>query len=133
LLVSQYLLSSPNSPFNSSRPDFGLATMIVNPSSGEQQVFELTQGFDGVLFAEIAIGRSGSTALLTLIMEDGTVKTALLSRDNGDFVVNSTRAVVQVFRNVGSMTFIDSPEDALQLEYGDYRDAVDQVLASGMF
>ena len=133
LLVSQYLLSSPNSPFNSSRPDFGLATMIVNPSSGEQQVFELTQGFDGVLFAEIAIGRSGSTALLTLIMEDGTVKTALLSKDNGDFVVNSTRAVVQVFRNVGSMTFIDSPEDALQLEYGDYRDAVDQVLASGMF
>jgi hypothetical protein len=133
LLVSQYLLSAPNSPYNSSRPDFGLATMIVNPTSGDQQVFELTQGFDDVVFAEIAIGRSGSTALLTLILEDGTVKTALLSKDDGDFVVNSTRAVVQVFRNVDSMTFIDSAEDALEEEYGNYRDAVDQVLASGMF
>lgn len=133
LLVSQYLLSAPNSPYNSSRPDFGLATMIVNPSSGDQQVFELTQGFDGVVFAEIAVGRSGSSALLTLIMEDGTVKTALLSREDGDFVVNSTRAVVQVFRNVSSLTFIDSAENALVQEYGNYRDAVDQVLASGNF
>jgi len=133
LLVSQYLLSSPNSPYNSSRPDFGLATMIVNPSNGEQQVFELTQGFEGVVFAEIAIGRSGATALMTFIMEDGTVKTALLSKEDGDFVVNSTRAVVQVFRNVNSMTFIDSASDALEREYGNYRDSVDQVLASGMF
>ncbi len=133
LLVSQYLLSDPNSPYNSSRPEFGLATMIVNPSNGDQQVFELTQGFDNVLFAEIAVGRSGATALLTLIMEDGTVRTALLSKENGDFVVNSTRAVVQVFRNVNSLTFIDSAEDALQREYGNYRDSVDQVLASGIF
>jgi hypothetical protein len=133
LLVSQYLLSDPNSPYNSSRPEFGLATMIVNPSSGDQQVFELTQGFDNVLFAEVAVGRSGATALLTLIMEDGTVRTALLSRDNGDFVVNSTRAVVQIFRNVNSMTFINSAEDALLREYGNYRDAVDQVLAAGIF
>jgi len=133
LLVSQYLLSSPNSPYNSNRPDFGLATMIVNPSNGEQQVFELTQGFEGVVFAEIAVGRLGATALMTFIMEDGTVKTALLSREDGDFVVNSTRAVVQVFRNVASMTFIDSANDALEREYGNYRDAVDQVLAAGMF
>jgi hypothetical protein len=133
LLVSQYLLSDPNSPYNSSRPEFGLATMIVNPSNGDQQVFELTQGFDNVLFAEIAVGRSGATALLTLIMEDGTVRTALLSKENGDFVVNSTRAVVQVFRNVNSLTFIDSAEDALQREYGNYRDSVDQVLAAGIF
>jgi len=68
-----------------------------------------------------------------LIMEDGTVRTALLSKENGDFVVNSTRAVVQVFRNVNSLTFIDSAEDALQREYGNYRDSVDQVLASGIF
>jgi len=133
LLVSQYLLTSPNSPYNSGREDFGLATMIVNPSTGEQQVFELTQGFEGVLFAQIAIGRSGSTALLTLLMEDGTEKTAILSRDAGDFVVSSTRAVVQVFRNVNSLTFIGSSQNALQLEYGNYRSAVDQVLASGIF
>lgn len=133
LLVSQYLLSSPNSPYNSSRPDFGLATMIVNPSNGTQQVFELAQGFDGVVFAEIAVGRSGNTALLTLIMEDATVKTALLSKDNGDFVINSTRAVIQVFRNVSSMNFIGSAADVLEAEYGNYREAVDQVLAAGMF
>ncbi|HBJ38171.1 MAG TPA: hypothetical protein DDZ51_26140 [Planctomycetaceae bacterium] len=133
LLVSQYLLTDPNSPFNSSRPDFGLATMIVNPTTGQQQVFELTQGYENVLFAEIKVSPSGTTAILTLIMEDGRVRSAVLSRTAGDFVVNSTSAVVQVFRNASSLSFVNSSQAELTAQFGDYRSAVDAVLASGNF
>lgn len=132
LLVSDFLLLHPESPNNINRPDYGLATMVIGDSSGQQTSFDLTQGFDDVLFAEIAIGRSGGSALLTLIMDDGSVKTALLSQEDGDFVISSNGSVVHVLRNVLYMNFIDSPQDLMQQEYGNYRSAVDQVLAAGL-
>lgn len=133
ILVSDYLLANPNSPQNINNPEFGLATMIVNPSGGEQQVFELTKGFDNVHFAEIAVDASGSTALLTLIMGDGSVRTYFLSRDNGDFIISSNRSVVKVLKNLNSMTPLELIQDqSFALEaYGNYRNLVDHVLGQG--
>lgn len=133
ILASDYLLANPSSPQNINNPAFGLATMIVNPSGGEQQVFELTKGFDGVYFAEIAVDASGSTALLTLIMEDSSVRTYFLSKDNGDFIISSNRSVVKVLKNINSMTPLESiQDDDFAMEaYGDYRNLVDHVLGQG--
>jgi hypothetical protein len=133
LLISQFLRTNPNSPYNINDPAFGSATMVVNPSSGDQRLFELGKGFDGVLFAEIAVGRSADTAIFTVIMADGSVKSAILSKENGDFVMSSTGAVIQILRNVNSMSFFQSTDDLLSAEYGNYRDAVDEVLANGVF
>jgi hypothetical protein len=133
LLISQFLRSNPNSPYNINDPAFGSATMVVNPSSGDQRLFELVKGFDGVLFAEIAVGRSSETAIFTVIMADGSVKSAILSKQAGDFVISSSGAVVQILRNLNSMSFFQSSDELLSAEYGSYRDSVDQVLAGGIF
>jgi len=107
--------------------------MIVNPNGGEQQVFELTKGFDNVHFAEIAVDAGGGTALLTLIMEDGSVRTYFLSKDNGDFIISSNRSVVKVLKNLNSMTPLEMMQDEeIALEaYGNYRNLVDHVLGQG--
>ena len=41
------------------------------------------------------------------------------------------RIHVRVLRNISSLTFMESADDLLEQEYGQYRDAVDQVLANG--
>jgi len=133
LLASDYAATNPSWPPNASNPDFGLATMIVNPSSGLQQLFELTTGFDNVLFAQIAIGQGGGTALLTLILDDGSAPmTYFLSRDNGDFILSSNGAVVRVLKNYQSMTPLESMSDweSITSKHANYRQLVDQVLGS---
>jgi hypothetical protein len=133
LLASDYAATNPTWPPNASNPDFGLATMIVNPSSGLQQLFELTTGFDNVLFAQIAIGQGGGTALLTLILDDGSAPmTYFLSRDNGDFILSSNGAVVKVLKNYQSMTPLESMSDweSITSKHANYRQLVDQVLGS---
>jgi hypothetical protein len=57
----------------------------------------------------------------------------VLSRAAGDFLVNSTNAVVQVFRNAASLSFVNSTQAELTAQFGNYRSAVDAVLSSGNF
>ena len=132
LLTSDYLVTDPSAPQNINNPNFGLLTMVVNPATREQQLFEVTTGFDDVLFAEIAVSQSGETALLTVIMDDGAVRTYGLSREAGDFVVSANEAVVKVLRNLNSLTQLDSADAIVEAQYGNYRNAVDQVLAAGI-
>ncbi len=131
LLVSQYSRTNPNAPNNIDNPNFGLATMILDTSDGSQQLFELGKGFEDVLFAEIAVGQSGKSAILTVIMADGSVKSAILGEN--DFLVSSNQAVVHVLRSISSLTFLTSSDELLEAEYGSYRSAVDEILASGNF
>lgn len=129
ILVSDYLRFNPNAPGNVDDPTFGLATMILDTDSGQQQTFELSEGFDGVLFAQIALSRSRDTAILTVVREDLTAQTFALSRTDGDFAVSTNGAVVRVLRNIDSMTPLGSLDEALEQEFGQYREAVDRVLA----
>jgi hypothetical protein len=130
LLVSQYSLTNPQAPNNIDNPDFGLATMVFD-TDGSQSLFELGHANHDVLFAELSVSQSGNSAILTVIMEDGTVKSAILDQD--DFLISSNRAVVHVLRNISSLTFLDTTDASLTAEFGNYRSAVDEVLASGMF
>jgi len=122
LLVSQHQ--------NANDPDFGLATMVFD-AAGTQALFELGHANEDILFAEVAVGKSGKTAILTVIMDDGSAKSAILAEE--DFLVSSNQRVIHVLRNISSLTFLGSADDVLKEEYGNYRDAVDNVLASGLF
>ncbi len=131
LLVSDYIDTNPNSPGNLNNPKFGVGTFIVNPTTGQQQLFELGKGYENVQFAEVGVDASGATALLTLVMDDGSVKTYFLSKEAGDFIVSSNRSVIRVLKNPSSLTPLDSVTDGnVAMEaYGQYRDDVDKFMS----
>ena len=96
---------------------------------GAQELLVANAGFDGVRFAELALNGTQDAALLTILMEDGTVQTAQLSQDF--FVVSNDGTAVQFFGGIEDFDFADSPSELLAQEFIGYLDAIDAILANG--
>ena len=89
----------------------------------------LSLALAGVQFAEVALNQRQDAALLTVIDDNGTVRTARLSSDS--FVVSNDGTAVQFFGGVEDFEFSETPEDLLTQEFATYRNAIDQILAQG--
>ena len=127
ILVSSYLASNQGLSASS---DGGLqGGSVALDSTGNQELFVAGLGLTGVQFAEVALNQRQDAALLTVIDDNGTVRTARLSSDS--FVVSNDGTAVQFFGGVEDFEFSETPEDLLTQEFATYRNAIDQILAQG--
>ncbi|WDQ16180.1 Ig-like domain-containing protein [Rhodopirellula sp. P2] len=97
-------------------------------SDGGQSMFLAGSGFEGVEYAELAMNRNNDAALLTIIEEDGDVRTAQVSGDH--LRVNASGTSVQLLGGVNDFDFDASLEDLVESEYPAFRDAIDMILGS---
>ena len=130
LLASTYLANNPDTAAAS---DFGNEGAIASlRSDGSMELFKAGSGFEDVEFAQVAVNEEGDSALLTMISQDGSVRTARLGE--GQFLAindgNGGRSV-QIFGAPEDFEWVGSVDDLLASEFGDYRDAIDQILTDG--
>jgi hypothetical protein len=123
-LVSRYLQR------NRTSVDVGVALSVLDATGG-QQFFEVGVGYDDVRYLEIAINENRDAALLTVLMEDGSVKSSRLAPE--EFAVSTNGRVIRLLGSVGSIGTPVDDSAALSSEFGVYRDSVDAVLANGNF
>ena len=128
ILVSSYLSSNQSMSASS---DGGLqgGTVALDGDSGNQELFVAGLGLSGVRFAEIALNANRDAALLTVIEDSGSVRTARLSGDQ--FVVSNDGTAVQFFGGMEDFDFSTSAEDLVTQEFVTFRNAIDQILAQG--
>ncbi|MEO9592766.1 Ig-like domain-containing protein [Rhodopirellula bahusiensis] len=100
----------------------------INLADGVQTMFLAGSGFEGVAYAELAMNRTNDAALLTIIEEDGDVRTAQVDGDH--LRVNRDGTSVQLLGGVNDFDFDDSLEDLVESEYPAFRDAIDMILGS---
>jgi hypothetical protein len=117
------------SQFNSRSSLSGTAFAALDPS-GDQQFFQFGAGFEDVRFAEIALNARKDAALLTMLRDDGTVESALLT--GNDFALSRNGQVIRLLGGADSFTPASADEALLEAEFGDYRDSVDAVMAGMM-
>lgn len=103
------------------------AFAVLN-ASGEQEHFELGAGYEDIKFAEIALNDARDAALLTVLDDDDTVTTMRLTKNQ--FAVSSTGKVVRVLGSPEDFAVVTTPQNVLESEFGDYRDAVDAAHAA---
>lgn len=123
-LVSRYLQR------NGSSTNVGVAMSVLD-ESGRQQFFEVGVGYENVQYIEISFNEARDAALLTVLLEDGTVQSSRLNSD--EFAVSSNGRVIRLLGGASSIGTPVSDSGALASEFGDYRDSVDAILASGNF
>ncbi|EGF29281.1 Ig-like domain-containing protein [Rhodopirellula baltica] len=101
---------------------------FINLVDGAQTMFLAGSGFDGVAYAELAMNRNNDAALLTIIEEDGDVRTAQVDGDH--LRVNRSGTSVQLLGGVDDFDFDASLEDLIESEYPAFRDAIDMILGN---
>ena len=125
ILASSYIASNQEMSVVS---DGGLqGGTVALDSLGEQQAFIAGLGLEGVEFAELSLNDDQDAALLTVLDEDGNVRSARLSSDH--FVVSRDGSAVQFFGGIEDFDFADSSESLLRQEFATFRNAIDQILA----
>jgi hypothetical protein len=120
ILVSQY----------NARSSLSGTAFAAFDASGEQQFFQFGAGFEDVRFVEIALNARKDAALLTMLHEDGTVKSSLLT--SNDFALSRNGQVIRLLGGANSFAPAAADEALLEAEFGDYRDSVDSIMAQGM-
>jgi|GEM_PF-1305344 len=123
-LVSNYLQR------NRTSLDVGVALSVLD-ESGSQQFFEVGIGYENVQYIEISFNEARDAALLTVLLEDGTVQSSRLNSE--EFAVSSNGRVIRLLGGASSIGTPVADSSALASEFGDYRDSVDAILASGSF
>jgi len=109
----------------------GLASL---GSDGSMQFVRVDEGFEGVLYAEIALNEVQDAALLTIINSEGEVQIARM--DDSQFLVVANEgggSVVRFFGGVEDFNFATTSDDLLKQEFSNFRDAIDEILGSGNF
>lgn len=129
LMVSSYLNDNPDI-FNSSGGGSQGAKAVLD-SSGMQQWFLPKLGFDGVQYAEINVNAEGTTATLTVVMEDGEMLTGVIPEARRVIIRDPSGGfVVQIFGSVDSFGLqSDGSVNDGSLGLLRYQDAVDLLLA----
>ncbi len=128
ILAIDYLNENPDTAADS---DFGRqgGSAALNPD-GSMSFFKGREGLDDARFIEVALNGDQDEALLSYIDKaTGVVRTARL--DANQFLVvpdGNGGAVVRVFGGLEDFDFADSPEQLLEQEFGNYRDAIDQIM-----
>jgi len=107
----------------------GSSSFAVLGSQGDQQFFQLGDGFEDARFVELAVNADRDAALLTVLNEDGSVESSLLSGNN--ISIRSDGKVVGLLGDRDDLTPVTDSAPALAAEFGDYRDAIDAILAGG--
>jgi hypothetical protein len=97
-------------------------------SSGAQSMFLAGSGFEGVEYAELAMNRNNDAALLTIIEEDGDVRTAQVDGDH--LRVNASGTSVQLLGGINDFDFETDLDDLVEGEYPSFRDAIDMILGN---
>jgi hypothetical protein len=95
---------------------------VALTETGGQEFIILGSGFEGVVFAELALNDAKDSALLTILEEDGDLLSATLNTDH--FVVSDDGLGVQFFGGMNDLNFVESTA-AIGADYDNYRDAVD--------
>ncbi len=122
LLVSQQIIR------NSGVAGINGTALIALDATGDQQFFSLGNGYEDVVFAELALNERGTAALLSLLHDDGSVSTSLLG--SGDFMTSRNGRVVRLIGTAARFATTDSPAEVLAAEFGDYRDSIDEIMRS---
>jgi Bacterial Ig domain/Dockerin type I domain/SdrD B-like domain len=125
LLNDDILSSSHRRTLGQAGNDGGLVALNED---GSQSVMSSISGFEDAAFVEIALSQDRDQALLTVLEEDGDLKTALLSSDQ--FVLSSDGRAVRFFGGLDNLTFISDNDDDLQQDFPSYRRLIDQILGS---
>ena len=86
-------------------------------------------GFENVRYAELALNGDRDAALLTVLNEDGSVESSILSGEN--LAVGSDGKVVGLFGDSDGLKPVLDSSTTLAAEFGDYRDAIDAIIGSG--
>jgi len=105
------------------------SSFAVLSRQGDQQFFQLGDGFQDARFVELAVSADRDTALLTVLKEDGSVESSLLS--GGSISVSDDGKVVGLLGDLNDLTPVTDSASELAAEFGDYRDAIDAILAGG--
>jgi hypothetical protein len=100
----------------------------VLDTAGEQLFFELGDGYEDVEFVEVSLNDARDAALLTVLRDNGRVESALLTGD--DFAVSRNGQVIRMLGAPDNFSPVTGNEQLLEAEFGDYRDAIDAILAS---
>lgn len=103
---------------------------------GTQSMFIAGDGFDteGVgldaEYAEIVLNEARDAALLTVMDSNGGLHSARLTLDQ--FVVAGDGEGVRFFGRLEDLNFGETPQDAIESEFVQYRNAIDRVMAAGV-
>jgi hypothetical protein len=103
--------------------DGGFAALNAN---GSQSVMTAGSGFEDAAFVEIALSNDRDQALLTILEEDGDLRTALLSSDQ--FILSSDGSAVRFFGGMDNLTFLPDDDGDLQQDFPGYRQLIDRIL-----
>lgn len=101
-------------------------TVSLN-EDGTQNWLKAEEGFDGVLFAELTFNQKRDAALLTIVEEDGSVRTASLTEEQ--FIVSSDGTAAAFFGGRSDFDFVDAEADLIREEFENYRKTIDEILA----
>ncbi|MCO8123948.1 cadherin-like domain-containing protein [Stieleria sp. TO1_6] len=115
--------------------DTGNSPLILGGGSvqlgadGSQSMFIAGEGFDAK-FAEVVLNDNRDAALLTIIDSNDQVVSTRLSADQ--FVVTGDGQGLRFFGETSDFNFAATSDDLVRDEFANYRDAIDQALASGV-
>jgi VCBS repeat-containing protein len=128
ILASSYLAGNDDM---SAISDGGLqGGSALLDTAGNQELFIAGLGLDGVRFAELSLNENQDAALLTVLEDDGDIRSARLSEDQ--FVISRDGTAVQFFGGLEDFVFVDQTEAELSQEFATYRNAIDEVLSQGV-
>jgi VCBS repeat-containing protein len=128
ILASSYLAGNEDMSAMSNGGIQGGSALL--DAAGNQELFIAGLGLDGVRFAELSMNESQDAALLTVLEDDGDIRSARLSEDQ--FVVSRDGTAVQFFGGLEDFVFVDLTEAELSQEFATYRNAIDEVLSQGV-
>jgi hypothetical protein len=118
-------------PYSGRGSASGAATgtaFTVLDTAGEQLFFELGDGFEDVEFVELSLNDARDAALLTVLRDNGDVESSLLT--SNEFAISRNGQVVRVLGSPNNFAPVTGSEQLLEAEFGEYRDAIDAILAS---
>jgi hypothetical protein len=129
ILASSYLRTNATiSQISNGGREGGIVSL---DASGNQNFIVLGSGFDDpsdpAKFVQLVLNAERDAALLTVVQEDGGIMSARLSSDH--FVVSADGLGVQFFGGLNDFEFFDSSSSAIEQEFANFRNAIDQVLA----
>jgi hypothetical protein len=130
LLISSYLAANPQVALDSQNGLLGAKTYI--DADGQGVWFSSKGGFEGAMFGEINLDDSANVATLSVILEDGSVRTGIIPATHRVILEDPVNGghVVQIFGSLESFDLQpDGSIDDDELDLMRYQHAVDAMLA----
>jgi len=129
LLVSSYMNANPALAQDSQNGGLGAKAYVA--ANGQGKWFTARGGFTGIRFGELNLDSSGTVVSLSVVMEDGTVKTGVVPNNRRVIMADGNSGfVVQIFGGLSSFGL--GPDDSIddeELGLMMYQSAVDTILA----